>query len=36
MKQNETMTQAMELYVQGMVQKDIAGMLGVWEQTVSV
>lgn len=36
MKQNGNMTQAMELYVQGMAQKDIAGMLGVSEQTVSV
>lgn len=36
MKQNGNMTQAMELYAQGMAQKDIAGMLGVSEQTVSV
>lgn len=36
MKQNGNMTQAMDLYVQGMAQKDIAGVLGVSEQTVSV
>lgn len=36
MKQNGNMSRAMELYAQGMAQKDIAGMLGVSEQTVSV
>lgn len=36
MKQNGNMSRAVELYVQGMAQKDIAGMLGVSEQTVSV